>query len=143
MQDIPFFPPSTRRRRRDEDQIQRAVFEHLRKRALPGVFAFHPANGGKRTYLEGAKFKAMGVIAGVPDVIAIKDGQTYALELKTDFGKVSDVQLATMVAMQAAGAIVATAFGLDTAIEKLESWGLIRGSAAHSYLTEQVRRAAG
>jgi hypothetical protein len=34
-----------RHRRRPEAAIQRAVFEHLRVRAAPGVFAFHPANG--------------------------------------------------------------------------------------------------
>jgi hypothetical protein len=31
-----------------EAAIQQAVFAHLRMRAAPGVFAFHPANGGYR-----------------------------------------------------------------------------------------------
>jgi hypothetical protein len=34
-------------RRRPEQGIQ--VFEHLRLRGRPGVFAFHPANGGARS----------------------------------------------------------------------------------------------
>jgi hypothetical protein len=125
--DIPFLPPIKKRRRRDEDQIQRAVFTHLRTRGAPGVFAFHPANGGKRNAIEGAKFKAMGVVAGVPDVIALKDCRFYALELKAEFGKVSEKQLDAMRAMQNAGAIVAVAHGLDAALHKLEEWGLLRG----------------
>jgi hypothetical protein len=36
------------RRARPENAIQRAVFEHLRVRGAPNVFAFHPANGGYR-----------------------------------------------------------------------------------------------
>jgi hypothetical protein len=34
---------------RPEQQIQRAVFEHLAIRAASTVFAFHPANGGWRS----------------------------------------------------------------------------------------------
>jgi hypothetical protein len=33
-----------RHRRRPENVIQRAVFQHVRARAAPNVFAFHPAN---------------------------------------------------------------------------------------------------
>jgi hypothetical protein len=41
-----------RHRRRPEDAIQRAVFQHLRARAAPGVFAFHVPNGGYRKPVE-------------------------------------------------------------------------------------------
>jgi hypothetical protein len=34
--------------RQSEAAIQRAVFQHLRTRAVPGVFAFHVPNGGYR-----------------------------------------------------------------------------------------------
>ena len=36
--------------------------------------------------------KGLGVRAGVPDVIAIKDGRTYALELKAEGGRLSEAQ---------------------------------------------------
>ena len=51
--------------RRLEQQIQRAVFEHLRWHGAKNIFAFHP-NGGWRTATEGAIFKPMGVVPGVP-----------------------------------------------------------------------------
>jgi hypothetical protein len=86
------------RRQRPEQQIQCAVFLHLRQRGVPGVFAFHPANGGYRTATEAAIFKALGVVAGVSDVIVIRDGRTYALELKAEGGRLSDSQRATHAA---------------------------------------------
>ena len=59
-----------------EQQIQRAVFEHLAMRAASTVFAFHPANGGWRSRVKAAILKGMGVRAGVPDIIAIAAGAT-------------------------------------------------------------------
>jgi hypothetical protein len=75
-----------RRRARPEQEIQKALFQHLAVRAASTVFAFHPANGGWRSRVEGAILKGMGVKAGVPDFIAIKGGQCYALELKAPDG---------------------------------------------------------
>ena len=77
---------------RPEQQIQRAVFEHLAIRAASTVFAFHPANGGWRSRVEAAILKGMGVKAGVPDIIAIKGGQCYALELKAPGGRLTPAQ---------------------------------------------------
>jgi predicted RecB family endonuclease len=71
----------------------------------------------------------LGVVAGVPDVIAVKAGRMYALELKTRTGKVSAAQNATMTAMDRAGAVVTVAYGLDDALTTLEAWGLLRGKA--------------
>jgi hypothetical protein len=115
------------RRHRPEQQIQRAVFQHLHQRGAPNVFAFHPANGGWRSAVEGAIFKALGVVAGVPDVVVIRDGVTYALELKSEGGHLSDSQRATHEAMIAAGAIVGVAIGLDEALRWLEGHGLLTG----------------
>src|SRR5262245_27946816 len=72
---------SAHRRHRPEAAIQRAVFQHLRERGVPGLFAFHPANGGYRKPIEAAILKGLGVTAGVPDVIAIYEGCCYAMEL--------------------------------------------------------------
>jgi hypothetical protein len=116
-----------RRSARPEDAIQRAVFAHLRQRPAPGVFAFHVPNGGKRKPIEAAIMKGLGVTAGVPDVIAIKDGRAFGLELKADDGRPTPRQLETLQIMQNAGATVALTCGLDAAIRKLEEWGLVRG----------------
>jgi hypothetical protein len=117
------------RRARPEDQIQRAVFEHLRVRGAPDVFAFHPANGGYRKPIEAAVLKGLGVRAGVPDVIAVHEGRCYALELKAPGGRPTELQLATIAAMEAAGAYCCIAEGLDRALATLEAWGLLRGQA--------------
>jgi len=53
---------------------------------------FHVPNGGNRSAREGMQFKASGVIAGVPDLLFIWNGQTYGFEVKTQSGTVSKVQ---------------------------------------------------
>ncbi len=116
-----------RHRRRPEDAIQRAVFQHLRARAGPGVFAFHPANGGYRKPVEAAIMKGLGVVAGVPDVIVIHAGRCYALEIKAPGGRATPKQLAAIAALREAGAFTAVAEGLDRALAVLGGWGLLRG----------------
>jgi hypothetical protein len=118
------------RRARPEAGIQRAVFQHLRTRGAPGVFAFHPANGGYRKPVEAAILKGLGVVAGVPDIIVIHQGRVYGLELKAEGGRASEKQLATIAAMEAAGAFTCIAVGLDRALAVLEGWGLLRGHAS-------------
>lgn len=57
------------KRQQPEHDLQIQVVEFL-TRALPAdaVF-FHVPNGGKRTKAEAGRFKAMGVKAGVPDLV--------------------------------------------------------------------------
>jgi hypothetical protein len=119
-----------RKSARPEQQIQRAVFQHLKQRAAPGVFAFHVPNGGARRPIEAAIFKGLGVVAGVPDIIAIKGGKTFALELKSETGKISAKQHETLVAMANAGAAVIVAHSLDGALRWLEENELLVGRAA-------------
>jgi hypothetical protein len=103
------------------------VFEHLRRRGVPGVFAFHPANGGYRRKTEAAILQGLGVVAGVPDVIMIHEGRCYAMEIKRQGGRPSAKQLAAIEALEAAGAYCCVAEGLDRALRVLEQWGLLRG----------------
>ncbi|SRR6266487_3686480 len=102
---------------RPKQALQRAVFQHFDLRARPGVFAFHPANGGWRSRVEAAILKSLGVRAGVPDA-----------GLKAPGGRLTAIQKAVHDAMRAAGAMVATATGLDEALIQLEAWGLLRGT---------------
>mgnify|MGYP001613861680 CR=1 FL=1 len=112
-----------------EQEIQKAVFAHLRQRAASGVFAFHVPNGGYRRPVEAAIMKSIGVKAGVPDIIAIHKGRVYGMELKREGGRATLKQLDTMAAMGAAGAFTCVAEGLDRALAVLEMWGLLRGKA--------------
>lgn len=115
-----------------ETKVQIAVMKHYATRGAAGAFLFACPNGGsRRSKGEGAILKAMGVRAGVPDLIGIRDGRCYGLELKIDHGgRVAPEQVETMQAMQSAGATVAVAAGLDDALHKLEAWGILRGAAA-------------
>jgi hypothetical protein len=113
------------RRARPEQLIQRAIFRHFAVRSAPGTYAFHPANGGWRSPAEAAIFKGLGVRAGVPDIIAVKNGHFYALELKAPDGRLTPAQREAHAALAAA---VAVGLGLDDALARLEAWGLLRGS---------------
>lgn len=108
-----------------EDQIHRAVVQHLKVRARPGVIYWHCPNGGSRNKVEAARFVGLGVKPGIPDILCLMDGTLYGLELKAEKGRVSPAQAAMHVAMQQAGAMVAIAFGLDEALDQLTEWGIL------------------
>lgn len=78
---------------KNEDQLQSALFlkcwnqlPHTRK------LLFHVPNGGFRNKIEAAKFKTMGLVAGVPDLLLIWGGKMYGIELKFEKGRLSDNQ---------------------------------------------------
>lgn len=80
-----------------EDQLQIAVSNYL-KLQYPNVFWCHPPNGGKRNAMEGAKFKSMGVRAGMPDLLIFEQrhyggfARALAIELKIKPNKVTPEQ---------------------------------------------------
>jgi hypothetical protein len=114
--------------RRPEQVLHGTVVQHLEARAAPGLFWFHCPNGGWRSPHEAAIFKALGVKAGIPDLLFLKAGKLYALELKADHRrKPTPHQLDCHARMKAAGATVAVACSLDSALAILELWGLLRG----------------
>ena len=113
-----------------EDEIHACVVAHFRMRAAPGTLFWHTPNGGRRDAIEGAKFKALGVRRGIPDILALRYGRLYGLELKADTSRPSPAQLETLMTLEDAGATVAVAHGLANAnaIQRLEGWGLLRGA---------------
>jgi hypothetical protein len=118
----------TARRDRPEQAIQKALFDHIAWRAAPGVFAFHCPLGGWRSAIEAKIFKSIGTVAGIPDVLVVRNGQLFALELKPERGgRLSDAQHNTHQRMREAGAVVSTAYGIDEAIAQLEQWNLLAG----------------
>lgn len=113
-------------RLKEEEAIHRAVVELLQVSAVPGVAWTHMPAGEVRPISTGKKLKAMGTKPGWPDIILVKGGHFYGLELKTEDGRLSPAQVAAHEALAAAGATVAVAYGLDQSIEILKGWGLIR-----------------
>ncbi len=122
-------PGSGNHMKRPEAAIQRAVFQHYRARGAPDTFMFAVPNGGRRGAIEAVNFKREGVTPGVPDLIAIRGGEVFALELKAPKGRTSDAQKDVHGLMRKAGAHVGIAQGLDQALIMLEFWGILRGAA--------------
>jgi len=110
-----------------EQQIQRALFTHIRSRGVPGLVAFHVPMGGYRRPTEAAIFKGMGATPGVADVILLHAGRFFALELKREGKRPTDKQNEFLRSVEAAGGKGAWAAGLDSALRQLERWGLLRG----------------
>lgn len=108
-----------------ETQIHIAVIEHLRLRARKDAIWWHTPSEGKRTKSEASRLKAMGFVAGIPDIVLIAAGRVYGLELKSSKGRVSTEQKAMLEAFEKVGAISAVAYGLDGALKTLISWGII------------------
>jgi hypothetical protein len=115
------------RRQRPEAAIHAAVCDHLRLRAKPDVLWLHPANGGTRDIREAARFKRMGVLPGASDLLLWHRGNSFALELKSPGGRLSDAQLEFLARFNDAGGHGASAEGVDRAIACLEGWGLLVG----------------
>lgn len=67
-----------------EDHLQHAVMNYL-KAQYPGTLSIHVPNEGKRSPFAQYKFKYLGGMQGIPDVIVFKQNSTYAglaIELK-------------------------------------------------------------
>jgi hypothetical protein len=78
--------------RNAEAIVQAAIVEYIRTVA-PGPLVFHIANGGYRTKAEAARFKSIGVQAGLPDLCLIgPGGRVYFIECKSPSGRLSAAQ---------------------------------------------------
>ena len=86
---------------RPEQQLQIACYQLwtiklARQYAIDPRLLIHVPNGGYRTRAEAGRFKAMGVVAGVPDLLLFAPRGVYnglALELKAGASKPSTNQV--------------------------------------------------
>jgi hypothetical protein len=90
------------------------------------ILFYHVPNGGYRNPIEGAKFKRMGVKAGVPDICLPIARQGYHgcyVEVKRQKGGVlSDNQQHWLSELAKEGYYVFVANGADEFIEKIENY---------------------
>lgn len=112
--------------KRPEQDIQKAIIAHLNMRADQPVFWWHTPNEGKRGFVNAAALKAMGLTAGIPDLLILKAGRLYALELKAAKGVLRPSQRLVMAHMEGCGAEVAVAHSVDEALFTLECWGILK-----------------
>lgn len=114
------------KRQRIEDKLQidavaylRLVLDHERY----CVAAIR--NEGKRSAAEGAKAKAMGLKAGIPDLIIIGPlGASYFIELKTETGKLTSEQDDMRLWMIGNGVPHAICRSLDDVHTAINSWNI-------------------
>jgi hypothetical protein len=80
--------------KRPEQSLQRGVVRYLTLMENMGKLTyFHVPNGGKRSKVEAAIFKSLGVRAGVSDLVLLfPDARSAFIELKAPGGKLTDAQ---------------------------------------------------
>ena len=111
-----------------ESASQRALVDwwSMAKRRWPGALLFAIPNGGRRDAATGARLKAEGALAGVPDMLlAWPSGGWHSLfiELKKEKGgSVSTAQKAVIDTLRAAGFAVVVAHGWKAAAEAIEAY---------------------
>lgn len=121
--------PTRRVRRHPEQDLQIAIVEGLRAALPPSWIVAHAANGGYRTRSEGAIFKAMGVVAGFPDLMilgeVVQDGATaWFFELKADSSEPSDLQKDCHKKLRYLGFEVAVVRSWDDVLISCKQWRL-------------------
>ena len=119
---------------RTEQHLHREVIRFLTTALGRDSFSCHIPNGGYRTPTEGAILKAMGTVAGVPDILIIHAGRAFWIELKAPpktlaSGKkstaqpaVSDAQIRTISALERAGSPVSVCRSIDEVQAQLVAW---------------------
>lgn len=128
-------------KRSPETAIHCTVVQHLQARAYPDVMFWHTPNGGYRNKAEASRFKAMGVRAGVSDLILFHRGKLYCLEIKAQGGRATEAQLGFIQEIDRAGAYTALATGVDACLATLEAWGLIKPSITMRGIVEKLEQA--
>jgi len=71
------------------------------------------------------KLKRMGLRSGVADLVIVKDGHVYFLELKRRLGKQSANQLVFEADAIRSGADYAVAHSFDEAVNVLKAWTIV------------------
>lgn len=114
--------------KRGEDTEQMDVIEwaNWNTNRFPELkLLFHVPNGGKRNAVEAARFKAMGVKAGVPDLCLPVPMNGYAglyIEMKYGKNKTTDKQKEWIAALRQQGYKVTVCYGAIEATQELESY---------------------
>jgi hypothetical protein len=111
--------------RRPEQALQRSVIQHLHWRAPRDVWFAHYPGGGWRSRAEAAILKSMGTKPGTPDLLLVRDGKLFGLELKAPGGRLSPAQVECHEDLHHAGVTVAVAADVDHALALLALWGIL------------------
>lgn len=108
-------------RQKPEQAFQISLVRDLRKILPPDcmVVAF-PAGGGG--LMRGKFLKAMGLVAGMPDLLFIHRGNAFGMELKAKNGKLTEAQHQMIMQLAICGMDVRIVRTLDEALFCLKEW---------------------
>jgi hypothetical protein len=110
-----------KRMRRPEQAFQKSLVKDLAMILEPRVFFFHVPNGGWRSKVEAAILQAMGVVAGMTDLVIFHEGRAFVMECKPPKGgRLSDDQITCHARITRAGVPVATVRTLREALAFLK-----------------------
>lgn len=110
----------------DTEQIHLFDWAAMQSGKYPELLLlFHIPNGGKRNAREGARFKRMGVKAGVPDLfLPVPRGKHHGLfvELKSPGGRLSDHQREWLQKLAGSGYAACVCFGFEEAVRDITNY---------------------
>jgi hypothetical protein len=114
------------KRRRPEDVLQRQIVQYLDATLAGHAWFTHVPNGGRRSPIEAAIMKGLGVKPGVPDLLIIDGGRAHWLEVKRPDRKArtSDNQNDCHDALLLARCNVAVVQSLEEVEALLLQWGV-------------------
>lgn len=110
--------------KRPEQVLQRACVEFLRQCAPDGLVytAINPVPA-KSKAVAGIS-KAMGMQAGIPDLLMVWKGRAIFIEFKAPGGRLSPAQIDCQAGLMLAGALVHTVKSLDEFADFLATAGI-------------------
>jgi hypothetical protein len=107
-----------------EDHLQRSVIQYL-KIKYPEALAVHIPNEGKRTPFERFKFKTLGGLSGMPDVMVFYQNSNrggLAIELKVGYNKPTENQKNVLKQLQNANWEATWVNSFDKAKEVIDNY---------------------
>ncbi len=124
--------------KRPEQELQKTIVQGLRLGLPHGWMVCHLPNGGKRTNVEGAIFKAMGVVPGMPDLMIMgvrhfEDGKALEypepvccfMEVKSaSTGRLTEAQVSVHDRLTDLGFKVAVVRSWGDVVDRCKDWQL-------------------
>lgn len=107
-----------------EDHLQNAVMTYIQTQ-YPNVLAIHVPNEGKRSPFERYKFKYLGGMPGIPDVLIFHENGNkcgLAMELKVGYNKPTENQKKALKRLQNANWDACWVNNFDDAKEKIDNF---------------------
>ena len=116
--------PPKKRRDNPEQRLAIAVADFLRVALPDDAVWWHTPNSIWTTVKQAGVHKAMGVKAGVADILLIYKGRPFAMELKSGTGSLSGAQHTWLSQFVRAGGAYCVVRNLDVVESLLIGWGI-------------------